>query len=400
MKSKRAMVIAGDPSGDALAADLVRALGRRLAPLPCSFFGAGGPKMAEAGVELAFDLTADSVIGISDVFKKLPQFRKRFHHLVNLAVEQRPDLIVLVDFSGFNRRFAKAIRGRQKQYGNWEPRIVQYVSPQVWASRSGRARSLVRDVDLLLCLFPFEKDWYAERFPTLKVEFVGPPIFDLYANYNFRPDKYPAPSGSVTDPNLPLVVLLPGSRKTELKRHLLVMLAALDQIQKQVPVRYRIVLPESLDMTGLFPQLPRNLFIQHGGLAEALREATVAISKTGTVMLECAYFGVPTVAIYKTSWLTALIARYIIQVKFLAMPNLLANEAVFPELLQQDATADRIAAEALDLLRNDSRRSGVKAKLTEVLSQLGGIGATERAAAAVLELLTNKADANTSAQSN
>ncbi|MDB6059739.1 MAG: Lipid-A-disaccharide synthase [Verrucomicrobiales bacterium] len=387
MKALRVMVIAGDPSGDALAADLVRALGRGVAPLPCSFFGAGGPKMAEAGVELAFDLTSDSVIGISDVLKKLPQFRKRFSHLVNLAVQQQPDLFVLVDFSGFNRRFAKAIRERQAQNGDWKPRIVQYVSPQVWASRSGRARSLVRDVDLLLCLFPFEKVWYVQRFPKLKVEFVGPPIFDRYANYKFEPEKYPVPAWAAADRKLPLVVMLPGSRKGELKRHLPVMLEALARIEKEVPVRYRIVLPETLDITGLCPQLPRNLIIQHGGLAEALQEATIAISKTGTVMLECAYFNVPTVAIYKTSWLTALIARYIIQVKFLAMPNLLANEAVFPELLQQDATAEKIAIEALDLLRNSPRRSQVQSKLKDIISQLGGVGGTERAAAAILKLM-------------
>ena len=109
MMPKRVLIIAGDPSGDALAADLVRALGKEF-PLSCKFFGAGGPKMKEAGVDLAFDLTADSVIGISDVFKKLPQFRKRFLHMVDLALEQKPELIILVDFSGFNRRFAKAIR--------------------------------------------------------------------------------------------------------------------------------------------------------------------------------------------------------------------------------------------------------------------------------------------------
>ncbi|MGZ4975269.1 MAG: lipid-A-disaccharide synthase, partial [Limisphaerales bacterium] len=278
-------------------------------------------------------------------------------------------------------------RERQAQDGDWKPRIVQYVSPQVWASRSGRARSLVRDVDLLLCLFPFEKPWYAERFPALRVECVGSPIFDRYANYQLQPEKYPVPSWTSADANLPLVVLLPGSRKGELKRHLPVMFAALQQIQQQLPVRYRIILPETLNITGMFPDLPRNLFIQHGGLAEALREATVAISKTGTVMMECAYFGVPTVAIYKTSWLTALIARYLIQVKFLAMPNLLANEAVFPELLQQDATSDRIANEALDLLRNESRRTEVKTKLKQVFSQLGGVGATERAATAILKLV-------------
>lgn len=382
MKALRVMMIAGDPSGDALAADLVHALNQRL---PSSFFGAGGPKMAAAGVELAFDLTADSVIGISDVFKILPQFIKRFRELVALAAAQQPDLIILVDSQGFNRRFAHAIRKHQR--GSWKPRIVQYVSPQVWASRPKRARSLARDVDLVLCLFAFEKEWYAERFPDLKVEFVGHPLLDRYANYKFEPEKYPIPSCAGGIATTPLVVLLPGSRKAELRRHLPVMFEALQLIQKEQPVRYRIVLPENLNIQGMFPNLPHDLFVQHGGLAEALREATIAISKTGTITMECAYFGVPTVAIYKTSWITATIARRIIKVKYLAMPNLLADEAVFPELLQQDASASGIASEALDLLRNEARRMQVRAKLQQVISQLGGVGATERAASAILKLM-------------
>jgi lipid-A-disaccharide synthase len=303
---------------------------------------------------------------------------------VDLAVERQPELIVLVDFSGFNRRFAKAIRHRQTTA--WKPRIVQYVSPQVWASRAGRARALQRDVDLLLCLFPFEKVWYAERFPKLKVEVVGSPIFDRYADYNFEPEKYPMASSA--NPDAPLVVLLPGSRKTELNRHMPVMFEALQLIQKAQPVRYRIVLPEGLDTTGMFGNLPQDLFIQQGGLAEALREATVAISKTGTVTMELAYFGVPAVAIYKTSWLTALIARSLIKVNFLAMPNLLANEAIFPELLQQEATSEKIASEALDLLRNEQRRARMKRKLQNVLDELGGPGATDRAASAILQLMS------------
>jgi lipid-A-disaccharide synthase len=386
MNRMRIMVIAGDPSGDALAADLVRALAKKCDPLPCSFFGAGGPKMQRAGVELTYDLTADSVIGISDVFKKLPQFRKRFNHLVDLAVKHQPDLIVLVDFSGFNRRFAKAIRERQGP--QWKPRIVQYVSPQVWATRAGRARALERDVDLLLCLFPFEKPWYAERFPRLKVEVVGSPIFDRYADYKFEPEKFPLPaSANVAGPDAPLVVLLPGSRTAELKRHVPVMLDALQLIHKVQPVRYRIVLPEGLNVDGIFGDLPSDLFIQNGGLAEALREATIAISKTGTVMMELAYFGVPSVAIYKTSWLTFMIARSIIKVKYLAMPNLLANKEIFPELIQQDATADQIADQALDLLQNPNRRTEMKRKLQNVMTELGGAGATERAANAILRLM-------------
>lgn len=384
MNRMRVMVIAGDPSGDALAADLVRALAKRCAPLPCTFFGAGGMKMREAGVESAFDLTTDSVIGISDVFNKLPRLRKRFQQLVDAAADQKPDLIILVDFDGFNRRFAAAIRSRQSGT-NWNPRIVRYVSPQVWASRASRARSLARNVDLLLCLFPFEKDWYAKRFPEFNVEFVGPPMFDRYSNHKFEPEKYPPPAPSNADPNLPLVVLLPGSRRAEVRRHLPVMLDALRRVEKEIPVRYRIVLPESLNTQTV--ALPKDVTIQRGGLAEALREATIAISKTGTVMMELAYFNVPTVAIYKTSWITFMIARSIIKVQYLAMPNLLANEVIFPELIQQNATAKQIATEALDLLHHKERRAEMKRKLQNVLAKLGGPGATERAASAILRLM-------------
>ncbi len=377
----RVMVIAGDPSGDALAADLVGALPKRMAPLPCSFFGAGGPKMARAGVELFFDLTADSVIGISDVFKKLPMLRKRFQRLVDLAVQRRPDLIVLVDFDGFNRRFAKAIR--QRQTVGWTPRIVRYVSPQVWASRAGRAKALARDIDLPLCLFPFEKEWYAQRFPQMKVEVVGPPTFDRYADDKFK--TQPATSGD----GKPLIVLLPGSRRAELKRHVPVMWEALQLIAKEQDIRYRVVLPEGVDIGGMFSNLPPEFLsnVQQGELADALHQATIAISKTGTITLECAFFGVPTVAIYKTSWLTALIARLIIKVNFLAMPNLLANEPVFPELLQQQATPERIAAEALRLMHDETRRTEIKRKLQTIVAQLGGVGATERAASAVVKLM-------------
>jgi lipid-A-disaccharide synthase len=143
------MVVAGDPSGDALAADLVRALAGSLDS--ARFIGAGGPRMAEAGVQSSFDLTADAVIGLSDVIRKLPLFRRRIRELTRLAAEEKPELIVLVDFSGFNRRLARAIRN----VCGTGPRLVQYVSPQVWASRPGRADKMAQDFDLLLCLFPF-----------------------------------------------------------------------------------------------------------------------------------------------------------------------------------------------------------------------------------------------------
>jgi lipid-A-disaccharide synthase len=369
MKPQTVMVVAGDPSGDALAADLVRALASSLAS--ARFIGAGGPKMAEAGVRLSFDLTADAVIGLSDVVKKLPLFRRRMSELTRLAFLERPALIILVDFSGFNRRLARAIRnvcGR-------EPKVVQYVSPQVWASRPGRADKMAQDFDLLLCLFPFEKEWYARRVPRFRVEWVGHPMLDIYK------------TGGDEEGPVPTVVLLPGSRRGELKRHLPVVLEAAGLIAAKQNVRFKLVAPneEMAEIIRKYPG-PSKIEIQTGQLDGALSSATIAIASTGTVTMECAWFGVPTVAFYKTSALTYAIGRQIVSVKYLAMPNILADRTLFPELIQHEATGEKIAAAALELLANPARRRDVRSELGKVIATLGGPGATARAAEAILGL--------------
>jgi lipid-A-disaccharide synthase len=365
------MVVAGDPSGDTLAADLVRALAGALGS--AKFIGAGGPKMAEAGVRSSFDLTADAVIGFSDVIKKLPLFRRRLSELTRLAAHEKPELIILVDFSGFNRRLAHAIRtvcGRA-------PKIVQYVSPQVWASRPGRADKMARDFDLLLCLFPFEKEWYARRVPQFRVEWVGHPMFDRLK------------SGGSKEASVPTVVLLPGSRRGELKRHLPVVLEAAEIIAAKQNAQFKLVAPSeemaSLARAGIATRAAK-IEIKAGGLDAAISTATIAIASTGTVTLECAWFGVPTVAFYKTSALTYAIGRQIVSVNYLAMPNILAGKALFPELIQHDATPQNIAGAALELLENANRRGEIRSALRDVISSLGGPGATARAAAAILGL--------------
>ena len=384
------MVIAGEASGDLLAAELVKALKQapeiRVMPFPPEFFGAGGPRMAEAGVELAVNLTQHTVIGLSDALKKYPQFKRIFDELFQLATDLRPDVIICVDFSGFNRRFAAAIRkhvrARRGTFLNWSPKIVQYVSPQVWASRPGRAHQLERDVDMLLSIFPFEKEWYARRAPRLRVEFVGHPIVDRYAG---RLDDLRTKWASGT----PVLLLLPGSRDSELKRHLPVMLAVAQRIQHEGSVFLRMVLPTERLAALAKPKtaaLPR-LHVQVGNLAESLSAATVAIASSGTVTVECACFGVPTVAIYKAAWSDYLIARQIVRVKHLAMPNLLAGEEIYPEFIQHQATPDNITRAALELLDHPERRSAMKAKLAEVTKSLGEPGASQRAAEAVLQLL-------------
>ncbi len=378
------MLIAGEASGDLLAAELVAALREQSSildsPAAPQFFGAGGPKMAAAGVALAFDLTQHSVIGITDVLKNILKFRRLFHQLLALAIERQPDVIIGVDYGGFNLRFGQAIKQyvRENPFSQWDPKIVQFVSPQVWASRPGRADKLARDYDLLLSIFPFEKAWYAQRVPKLRVEFVGHPMIERMPKEELR--IQPRPTAA------PLLLLLPGSRKGELQRHLPVMLAAVKLIREQLPeAKAKMVLPNPA-LVALAKSLGADVEIQIGELPWALAEAEVALASTGTVTMECACFGVPTVTLYKTSWLTYQIARRIVTVKSLTMPNLLAGETVYPEFIQNDATPENLARAARELLQNESHRKQIKAQLGKIIASLGEPGAAGRAAAAVLSL--------------
>ena len=406
------MLIAGEPSGDMLAAELATALRGQSPGAAC--FGAGGPRMAGAGVELVHDMSRLSVVGITDVLLRLLELRRLMKQLLAVAIARQPAVIIGVDYGGFNLRFGHAVRQhvRQSPFSHWKPKIVQFVSPQVWASRPGRAYRLAEDYDLLLSIFPFEKDWYARRVPQLRVEFVGHPMVGRFANDLLR-DRSPAPPDAGA--NRPgQILLLPGSRKSELKRHLPPMLGALEIIQKRLPdLRSKMVLPaENLaglvrgqlmrqlqsspaqigpaDRTGtqaLARKVFPNLEIQIGNLPPTLAQADLAIAKTGTVTMECAFFGVPAVTLYRGSWLNYQIARHLITVKTFTMPNLLAGEEVYPEFLQYDLTAENLARAALDLLQNETRRQTVKAQLTRIIASLGQPGAPMRAAEAILSLL-------------
>jgi lipid-A-disaccharide synthase len=393
VKPKTFMLIAGEASGDLLAAELVYALTEQSSILhpPSSpvFFGAGGSRMAAAGVELALDMTQHAVIGISDVLKNYFKFRRLFNQLLALAIERKPDAIIGVDYGGFNLRFGHAVREyvRDNPFVNWNPKIIQFVSPQVWASRPGRANLLAADYDLLLSIFPFEKDWYAKRVPKLRVEFVGHPMVERFT----MAESDSAPSSILHPPSSPTVLLLPGSRADELRRHLPVMLGALKLIWEKLPsAKAKIVLPDEAlkQLADKLSALPSNVEIQIGNLPPALAGADVAIASTGTVTMECAFFGVPTVTLYKTSWSTYQIAKRIVKVKWLTMPNILADNEIYPEFVQDAATSEHIAGAALELLQNEPRRIQIKKRLAEVVSSLGGSGASTRAATAILSLFS------------
>ena len=218
-----------------------------------------------------------------------------------------------------------------------------------------------------------------KRVPKFPVEFVGHPIMDRYQD--FKAPIQPANSA-------PLLLLLPGSRARELKRHLPPMLGALKIVQSSMPnLRARMVLPSPalVELAGQF-SIPAAVEVRCGGLPESLAEATTAIASTGTVTMECAYFGVPAVTLYKASAIEFQIGKRLIKVKSMTMPNLLADEPVFPEFIQYAATPENLARAALELLSDPARRDGIRAKLRQVIASLGPPGAGRRAAEAVLRI--------------
>lgn len=410
MSGRTVMLVAGEPSGDALAAELVGALRWVWAddPFAPRFFGAGGPRLAATGAEVTVDLTRHAVTGLTEVLRHLLRFRSLLRELIALACARQPEAVVMVDFQAFNRHLARALRRRVGPSGdwfhNWRPRLIQYVSPQVWASRPGRARALARDLDLLLCLFPFEAEWYAAHEPRLRVVAVGHPLLDRHA------PVAPEVRQAAESAPVPEVLLLPGSRAGELRRHLPVMLAAARQIAAQRPVRWAMVLPDAalanlararLAAAGAgaagerLPAPPGRLpagtpplevTVQVGGLGPALDRAAVALASTGTVTLECALRGVPAVALYRTAPLTYQVGRRLATVRFLAMPNVLAGEEVVPEFIQHAATPENLARSVLALLNDPARREAQRRRYAEVVARLGTPGASRRAAEAIAAL--------------
>jgi len=375
------MLIAGEASGDLLAAELVSALSGKSPG--AVFLGAGGSNMKAAGVDLVYDMGRLAVVGITDIAKNIFEIRRVQKLLLAEAARRKPDVVIGVDYGGFNLRFGHAVKQyvRDNPFVDWKPKVVQFISPQVWASRPKRADRMAPDYDLLLSIFPFEKEWYAKRVPQLRVEFVGHPMVDRFQNVER------GVRNAELSPQAPRILLLPGSRRSELKQHLPAMLGALKLIREKIPqVKASMVVPGEAT-ARLARSLGADMEIQTGNLTAALVAADVAMAKTGTVTMECAFFRVPTVTFYKGSWINYQIARHYITVKTFTMANLLAGEEVYPEFLQQALTAENLARATLELLQNEPRRAKMKAQLDKVITSLGEPGATRRAADAVLSLL-------------
>lgn len=378
----RIMFVVGEASGDAHAAHLVEALRARAPEISFEFFGSTGQHLREAGVETVVRADDLAIMGLLEIGKALPMFWKVFRELKRAAVERKPDAVVLVDFPDFNMKLAKGLKKEGLK-------VIYYVSPQLWAWRSYRIRTIAKYVDLLLTILPFEKKWYAER-EVNHVEFVGHPLVGE-VQPKFSKSEFCAKYG--LNERQPIVALLAGSRRKEIAKILPPILDAVEILHRKKP-EIQFVLPiaptrKREDLERIIgeskTELPKITIIENE-TREAVASADAAVVASGTATLETGLLQTPMVIVYKVSahnWHTL---RHLINVEHYGLINLIAEERLAAELIQNDCSGEKIAGEILRLLEPVVNKKFRK-KLAEIVEMLGNGGASERAAEAILRVV-------------
>lgn len=347
-------VISGEDSGDLHASNLIKAL-QQLSP-DATFRGVGGDKLAAEGMELLAHIRDINFMGFWEVITHLGTIRKLFRTVEKDIANWKPDAVILVDYPGFNLRIAKYI----KSLGI---KIYYYISPQVWAWKKGRVKTIKALVDKMLVILPFEEDFYRKE--GLEVDFVGHPLLDV-----IKPDVRLQQSP-------PVIALLPGSRKQEIKRNLPVMLDVIDKFPE-----YKFVVAGAPSQNeAYYASMIGNYRVEllMNQTYSLLQKASYAIVASGTATLETALFRVPQVVCYKGSLITYLIAKSMIEVPYISLVNLILNRGLLDELIQDDCTSEKIAA-ALTLLMESEKASEIQNGYQELQNMLGNAGASRRAA--------------------
>ncbi len=362
------MIIAGETSGDHHGARLVRAMREKDEDI--AFCGIGGDALRAAGVEIIVEAAQLSVVGITEVVAKMPSVLEGAGAIKRAMVRRRPDLLVLIDFPDFNLHMAKYA----KKHGI---KVLYYISPQVWAWRSGRVRKIRRYVDHMAVILPFEADFYQAH--QVPVTFVGHPMLDHYPTAAYAlPEK--------RSDGKRVVGLLPGSRYSEIDRNLPVMLAAASQVNQRIKdLVFVVSAAPSIDRSWLEARVTHyrpvmDIELAIGGVAEVLSQATLVVAVSGTVTLETAIHAVPMVIVYRISPVSYALGRALVRVDHIGLANIIAGERVVPELVQADATPAKIAQTVVDLLDEPEALETIRQKLQRVREKLGDPGASEKTA--------------------
>lgn len=376
------LVVTGEASGDQHASEVVAHLQRARPDL--RFFGMGGARLKARGVELLFGAEEVSVMGITEVLPRLPGILRVLKGLERAAEQRRPALALLVDIPDFNLRLARTL----KRLG---VPVVYYVSPMIWAWRRGRVRTIKKLVDRMLCILPFEEAFYRDS--GVAAEYVGSPVVE----------QVPSPETAAyfrerlgLDISRPTLALLPGSRMTEIRRILPAQVDAARALVAERP-ELQVVLPLA---PGISPEVITSRFegsgitpvLIEGRAPEVVGASDVSVVASGTAVLEAGLMQRPLVVVYRVSWLTGLIGRWLLKVAHVSLVNLLAKRRVVPELLQGEMTGERIAEEVRRVWNPGAARDEMVAGLEEVRATLGPSGAAERAARAILALLPERTE--------
>jgi lipid-A-disaccharide synthase len=389
MNQTQILISAAEASGDMYAARLAKALQQRAR---VALFGLGGDRMREAGVEMIADYHDIAAMGLAEVIEKIPRALRILRQLQKEAILRKPALSILVDSPGMNFPLARRLHPRGL-------RLVYFISPQIWAWRSGRVKALRKRIEEMLVIFPFEAGFYQRA--GIPVKFVGHPLVDTVHATQKR-EEFAAQHG--LDAGRPIVTLLPGSRHSELRYHLPAIAAAARHIASgragRTQPQYVLAAAGNLrneefaplERAGMDPVLLRD------ETYNALGAADCAIVSSGTATVEAALLGVPMVVIYRVSGVTAAVARHMVHTSYFAMPNLIEGREVVPELIQTALTPETLAREVSRLLDDPVRRAAMRGALGEMRAKLGPGGAIDRAAERIVSLLEAPNDKATPAQ--
>jgi len=370
-------MVAGEVSGDLHGSHLMETI-QEINP-KIAFFGVGGEGLKKRGMKLLHHVQSLSVVGITEAFFKIRSIQKAFRKLKQSLDQERPDLVILIDFPDFNLRIAKMAHRRGIP-------VLYYISPQVWAWRPRRVKLIARWVEKMVVLLPFEVPLYEAA--GVDVEWVGHPLLDIV-----KPSlsKEEALQRFGLDPQLRTIGLLPGSRIHEVKRLLPPILDSIHLLQKEIPdLQFIIPLAPGISEATLSPWMRKSCIpvkVVEGWTYDVMNLSELLITASGTATLEAMILGKPMVIVYKVSWLSYWIGRIMIRVDHIGLANLVAEKEVVPELIQKDANPQRIAEEALRILRDPILYRHITESMAEARQNLGEPGAAQRAAHIVISLL-------------
>ena len=373
------LISAGEASGDIHAAAVTAAL--KQIDSSVEVFGMGGDALRAAGGEVLFDIKDHGVMGFVEVIKKLPDLFKLRSDFARVMDERQPDCLVVVDYPGFNMKLAKVAHDKGIP-------VVSYIAPSAWAWNKGRAKNVAKIVDKVACIFPFEYDVYKEA--GAPVEFVGHPLLDIV-----KPawERTEAEAWVGKHPGHPLVLLMPGSRLMEIEKMLPNLLAGAKLLKKQLPeVQFAMPRAGTIPLELLQSKIKASgldIKITEGHNYDLFSVADLALATSGTVTLEAALCGLPSIIVYRTSALNAFIARRVINIPNIGLPNIVAGRQILPELLQEDFTPANVAKTAVELLAPE-RRPELEADLAFMKARLGEPGAVKRVAQLILRIAEEK----------